>query len=427
MRGILALIALCAIVVGAAWWVQHLTGAIALTIGTLSVQAPLSVAVLGLILLVLAIYLVLRVLATVFGLPGAFRRRGHASRRRRGEQAVTGTLVALAAREPGDARREAARARRLLGDTPQTLLLAAYAGSISGDDAEAEDAFRQLADRKDSAFLGLRGLLRMAVSRGDLTEAAELAKRAEIAHPGATWLRQERTQLAIRTGSWREALLLTQDEAPRAALGAAAAEAATNPEEGRKLAKQAWKRDPALVPAAIAYARRLRLSGHEKAAQDVLRRSWAKTPHPDLADFALQGAPDKLAQLRTGTDLAKGQPDHPESHLLLGRLSLEAGLPGEARRHAEAALAGGLNQRRVHMLSADIAESEGTDPEHREAQRDALRQAAMADPDPGWRCEVCGTAHEAWHAACAVCHTAGRIAWSAPASGPSRSVIAVTP
>jgi HemY protein len=413
MRGILALLALCAVVVAGAWWVQHLTGAIALTIGTLQVQAPLSVAVVALMLLVLVIYLVIRVLATVFGVPGAFRRRGDVARRRKGDEAVTGTLTALAAREPADARREAARARRLLGDTPQTLLLAAYAGSISGDDAEAEDAFRRLADRKDSAFLGLRGLLRMAISKGELEQAAALARDAEAAHPGAAWLRQERTQLAIRTGSWREALLLTQDDAPRAALGAAAAEAETNPEAARKFAKQAWKRDPSLVAAALAYARRLRQSGHERAAQDVLRRSWARTPHPELAAFALAPAPDKLARLKTGKALVAPAPDHPESHLLLGRLSLEAGLPGEATHHVEAARATGLNQRRLHMLAADIAESEHREPEH----RDSLRQAAMADPDPAWRCEACGTIHGAWHAACDVCHAAGRIVWSAPGQG----------
>ena len=270
----------------------------------------------------------------------------------------------------------------------------------------------------------------MAISRGDLTEAAELAKRAEIAHPGATWLRQERTQLAVRTGSWREALLLTQDEAPRAGAGVLLPPTRRPiPRRAGKLAKQAWKRDPGLVPAAIAYARRLRMSGHEKAAQDVLRRSWAKTPHPELAEFALQGRPGQAGAAahrhRAGARPARSSGKPPAARTPCRSRPACLAKP---RRHAEAAVAGGLNQRRVHMLAADIAESEGNDPAHREAQRDALRQAAMADPrSPAGVARYAVPRTTRGTRACGVCHTAGRIAWSAPAAGPGRSVVAVSP
>ncbi len=413
MRTILLILLFAAAAVGAAWWVQHLPGALSLDIGTTHVNAPVSVAVVALLLFSLALYIVFRLLATLLGLPGAFRRGNERSRRRRGDRAVTGTLIALAARDPADARREAARATKLLGETPQTLLLAAYAGTISGNDEEAEAAFTKLAERKDAAFLGLRGLLRLAIAHEDYPRAALLAREAEAAHPGAAWLRGERTQLALRTGAWAEALQLSRDDAPKAGFGAAAAEAETDPTVAHKLAKQAWKRDPALPPAAIAYARRLREGGREKAAQDVLRRSWAATPHPDIADFALAPAPDRMAALRTGSELVRNAAEHPESHLLLARLSLAAGLTGEAHRHIEAARAGGLDQRRVHLLLADIAEAEGND----SAQRDSLRNAAMAPPDPGWRCEACGSALGGWHPACPVCHTAGRVRWGQAGAG----------
>jgi HemY protein len=407
MRAILALIAVSAIAVGAAWWIEHLTGQFTLLVGQTTIQASLPVAVLALILLVVAVYLLSRLLATIFRLPGAFRSGGAARTRRRGDQAVIKTLIALAAREPADARREAARAKRLLGETPQTLLLTAYAGSISGDDSEAEAAFTKLAERKDSAFLGLRGLLRLAIAQDDFVRAAELARQAEAAHPGAAWLRGERTQLALRTGAWAEALQLTQEDAPKAGFGAAAAEAEADPAIAHKLAKQAFKRDPGLAPAAIAYARRLREGKREKAAQDILRKSWAISPNPELAEFALAPAPDKRARLQSGYDLVKGASDHPESQLLLSRLALEAGLTEDAHKHMERARAGGLDQRRVFLLLADIYEAEGND----SAQRDALRSAAMATPDPGWRCENCGSTHSAWAPACPVCHSVGRVKW----------------
>jgi HemY protein len=411
MRRIIYLILISAAVVAAAWWIQHLTGGVMLQAGGTTIQAPIGIALLALLALVVVIYLLTRLLATLLHLPGAFRRGGERRTRKRGELAITETLTALAAREPEDARRQAARARRLLGDTPQTLLLTAYAGSISGDESEAEAAFEKLAARKDSAFLGLRGLLRLAIQREDYVKAAELARQAEAAHPGAAWLRTERTQLALRTGAWAEALQLTHEDAPKAGFGAAAAEAETDPALAHRLAKAAFKRDPGLAAAAIAYARRLRNSGRERAAMDVLRRAWEANPNPALADFALAPAPDKRARLNIGIDLTKNAPLHAESQLLLGRLSVDAGEPAEALRYANAAQAQGVDQRRVFLLLADIAEASGDD----HAQREALRSAAHASPDPEWRCESCATVLPEWSPACPICHVPGRVKWGIPA------------
>ncbi|MBV8613703.1 MAG: heme biosynthesis protein HemY, partial [Acetobacteraceae bacterium] len=333
-------------------------------------------------------------------------------RRRYGDVAVTRTLVALAAGETGDARREAARARRLLGDSPQTLLLAAEAGRLAGSEAEAETAFRALTEREDGAFLGYRGLLRQAMERKDWVEAAGLARKAEAAHPGAAWLRGERAQLAIRTGAWSEALALADPDAPKAALACAAADVEADAAHGMRLARQAWTEDPSLVAAALVYARRLREAGRETRAQDVIRKTWATNPHPALADFALAPTTDPLHRVQEAKRLAQENPDHPESHLLLGQVSLAAGLTGEARRHAEAARDGGLLDRRVWLLFADIEEAEHGDTEEgRAAQRDALRQAAVAPAEPGWHCTSCGAPQPKWQAACPVCGTVGSIRW----------------
>ena len=410
MRAVIGLILIAALVITGAWWIEHLAGRLSLTLGTMQIDAPISVAVVALLVFALVLYLLFRVLAAIFGIGHVIRRSGSRANRRRGEQAVTGVLVALAAREAGDARRQAARARQYLGDTPQTLLLSAYAGSIAGEEAEATEAFEKLAARKDAAFLGLRGLLGQAIEAGDWTRANELAKQAERAHPGAAWIRAERTHLAVRTQDWQEALLLNRDDAPHAALAAAAADAEADPGRALKLAKDAFKRDPALTAAAIAYARRLREAGKEKSAQDVLRQAWGKNPHPDLADLALAPSVDRNARLKAGEALVRDIPENPESHLLLGRLSLDAGLPGEAQRHADAAEHAGLKQRRVYALLADIAELG----HHDDAYREALKRASAAEGDPRWVCEACGVTHAAWHPACPNCHATGRIRWGQP-------------
>lgn len=423
MRRILSILILTALVIAAAWYVAGITGTVTADIGQTTITLATPIAALALAIGFVVLYALLRLLSGLVGLPSAIGRRRAVRQRRGGDLAVTRTLIALAAGDTGDARREAQRARRLLGETPQTLLLAAEAGRLSGREGEAEEAFRTLAARPDAAFLGYRGLMRQAMEREDWTEAAALARQAEEAHPGAAWLRGERGQLAVRTGNWSEALALADADAPKAALATAAADAEANPSQGLRLARQAWAEQPG-VPSALAYARRLREAGKEPKAQEVLRATWARSPHPEVAAFALAMTDEKLARAQAAKRLAQENPDDPESHLLLAQTSQEAGLTGEARHQAEAASLAGMNDRRLWTLRAQIDEG---DPE---ASRAALHRAATAAPDPVWRCTACGTQQAGWRAACTHCGRVGTIGWSAsmPASpAPSGPLLAHAP
>lgn len=414
-RAILFLLLAGAIVAGA-WFLSRLEGSISVVAGPWVAEIPLAIAGLGLLLGFLALHLVVRLVSWLFAVPERWRawrtRRDRAS----GDQAVTRTLVALAANDPAAARREQSRARRLLGDTPQTLLLTAEAARL-GNDAKAEAAaFQALTQRPDAAFLGWRGLLRAAVQREDWPEAARLARAAEAAHPGAAWLKAERAALAVRTGAWREALGLAGPEAPRAAYALAAARAEEDRDTQLRLLRQATELDPTLSAAAVDYAARLRADHRDGRAIEVIERAWRAAPHPDLAEQWLLRSPDRLGRVRDAERLVRGNPAHLESRLLLAQVSLEAGLTGEARRHIELARADGHSARRLWMMLADIEEIERGDTEEgRAAQRDALKGAAEADPDPAWRCGSCGTVHPAWMPVCPACGTAGRITWSAPA------------
>jgi HemY protein len=430
MRRVLLVLLIALVVLVLAWTLAGLPGRVSAEIGDLSIETAAPVAAIALLAGFILLYALIRLVVAAVRLPRRLRERQAVRRRRAGDVAVTRALLALAAGEKGDARREASRSRKLLGDTPQTLLLAAQAGRLAGRDDEAEAGFRALAARDDAAFLGLRGLLRQAIERADWAEAASLARQAERVQPGATWLRQERERLAVRAGDWSDALALADADAPKAALATAAAEAEAEPARALRLAKQAWQDDPSLAPASLAYARRLRASGRESRALAAIRHSWSIAPHPDLATFALAPVEDGLGRMQAAQRLTEANPEHAESRLLLARTALEAGLTGEARRHAEAAVSAGVNQRRLWLLLAEIEEAEGGDTEEgRLAQRDALRHAATADPDPQWRCGACHTAHASWHPSCPDCFTVGSLRWSTqPAAAPMiQALPAATP
>jgi len=42
----------------------------------------------------------------------------------------------------------------------------------------------------------------------------------------------------------------------------------------------------------------------------------------------------------------------------------------------------------------------------------------MADPDPAWRCDNCGTVQANWLPTCPSCEQTGRILWTAPPPHP---------
>jgi HemY protein len=415
MRRVVLIVLVASIAVGLVWEVAHLPGLISAQIGTWHIEARTPVAVLGLVLLVVLTYFVFRGLGLIWSIPRRWRQWQTRRSRTLGEKAVTRALVALAAGEAAPARRESARARRFLGDTPQTLLLAAQAARLAGKEDEAERLYQLLANHAEAAFLGFRGLLQQAVSKGDWKTAAELARKAEASHPGAAWLRAERLQLAIQAGSWKEAASLATAETPRHVLLTAAAQEEKNPKEALRLARRAWEENPEFVPAALIYAERLRASGHARQALSVLQRTWQKTPHPDLAEAALQPLTTPLERWRAAKRFvdANGEQD-PEALLLLARVALAAGLLGEARRYAEAARAR-LNQRRVWLLLADIEAAEGGSTQ---ALQEDLRQAALAEPDPTWCCTSCGATYPSWRPVCLNCHAFGRLAWTSPMRAP---------
>jgi HemY protein len=425
LKVILFLLAGC-VILAVAWLLAGIPGHVAASIGAYTVETSTPVAILILVALVILILILLRIVRTVLAVPrtGAGWRRRH--RLALGDRAVTRALVALAAGEAAVARKEARRARHLRGDSSQTLLLVAEAARMSAREDEAEEAFRTLTKQKDASFLGLRGLLRQAIDRRDWSEALIIAKQAEAAHPGTAWLRQQRAELALQTENWAEALELIGPDARRPTYYVAAADAEPDPARALGFARQAWKQDHAFAPATLAYANRLRAAGHEKRAQSCIEDAWKRAPHPDLAAFALALEPDKLSRARAAKRLVAGNPIHPESRLLLARAALDAGLTGEARHQIEIAEKEGLKQRRMCLLLAEIEEQERGDTEAgRLAQRDALRRAATAEPDPHWQCTTCRSDHAVWRSKCNVCDGVGTIQWSSDVRTPGLSVVAV--
>ena len=407
-RFLLLLVVAGVAAVGAAWWLATLPGEATVRFADLVIETSSGLAVVLAAIALALLLLSLRVILAVIAIPRSVGRWLAHRRRRAGDAAVAAALVALAANDGAAARRAARRARHLLGDTAQTLLLDAEAHRLASDEDAAALVYRQMAARDDAGFLGLRGLFRQAMARHDWAEAATLAARADALRPGATWLTEARLGLAVRTEDWAAAARLATPGAARLGFATAANATIDDPERALAAAKRTWETDRGFTPAALAYGRRLRMAMRESRAHAVLAETWTRAPHPDLASLALQPVTEPLSRIATARKLIAGAPDHPESHFLLARLSLAAGLVGEARRHLGAARAAGLGQRRLWLLAAELEVAEHAPAA---AERAALHEAASAEPDPAWQCDACGTAHAAWHAACPACAAVTALRW----------------
>jgi HemY protein len=420
MRRALAYLAFLALGVAGVMQMARLGGAVEIRVGEVEIVVPFALALLALALLFLALHLVLLGIAAIRRWPAKRRAKRDARTRGEGEAAVTRALVALAAGTPEVARLEVRRARERLGDTPQTLMLTAEAERLAGREEAAAEAFHALASREDAKFLGLRGLLRQAIQREDWPTAQRLAREAEAAQPGAAWLRQERETLALRTRDWREALALAAPGAAQAPLALAAAAQEPDDRRATDLERQAFQTDRGFTPAALAHAARMKRIASPRRAREVLEEAWKAKPHPDLAVAYLDGETDPLQRVKAAEKLVAGQPKHPESHLLVGRLAVDAGLTGRARQELDALVASGAADRRAYIALSDLEEAEGGDkPESRAAQAKWLRQAATAAPEPRWRCSSCGTEHAGWQAVCPNCQSVGTIAWTSPQQLPA--------
>jgi len=358
---------------------------------------------------------------------GAWRHK----RRQQGYQALTRGMVAVSAGEADEARRQVKRAEVLLDEPPLTMLLAAQAAQLDGDEKAAEKFFQAMASRDETEFLGVRGLLNQAVKSDDTASALELARRAYRLRPKSDWVGTNLFDLQARNRQWLDARV-TNDEMVRRKLvpGPAGrrnksvlayqlsrdAAALGDVSTALRELKAAVDLDAELIPAVTALAKALVRDGSQRKAASVIEKSWRLFPHPDLVEsyWAAAEAEDALARVKASERLAEVNTEHEESRLAIARAALDAQLWGQAREHLEFLLGGGntASEARVCRMMARLEEAEHND---LAKAHDWLTRASVAQSDPTWVCGACGNAVADWTALCGNCESFDSYVWRAPA------------
>lgn len=399
--------------------------------------------VLGLGLLVAVAFLVLfayRVAMSFMSSPASVSAFLETRRRHKGFLALSRGMVAVAAGDAAEARRHAGRARKLLDETPLTLLLAAQAAQLDGEEGAATRYFEAMLNAPETAFLGLRGLFVQARRAGDRDRALELARRAFALRPHTPWAAQAVFEIETAEEDWdgalrtldralsakllprevarrRRAVLLTAqamtaEEAARAQTGEAGRAAR---EKALSLALEAAGLEPDFVPAAALAARLCGKTGRVRKGARLIEEVWTRTPHPDLADAYMglvegESAYDRFKRMRL---LAGRNRDHAESRVALARAAIGA-RDWLAARGALEAYAGGNGEgrptQRICELMAEIEEGELG---NRGSAREWLARALHAPEDAMWTGE--GYRSERWSPINPVTGEFDALEWKVPA------------
>ena len=381
-------------------------------------------AVVGLILLLCATLILWSILRGVWQSPAAIGNFFNRRREKRGLEALSSGMIAIGAGDKALATRYAVQARKSLPNEPMTHLLRAQAARLAGDTGTSRRIFEAMLSSPDTEQLGLRGLFLEAEKEGEREAARQFAERAVKLNPKLNWPVEALFDLQCREGDWNEALETLKVarknghiEKPtadrrRAVLLTAQAQKAedSDPERAMNLALDAHNLAPDLIPAAAIAGRMLSARGNTSKAVKVIKKTWRKSPHPDLAvayAYARLGDSPK-DRLERVAQLAALSPNQIESPIALANAAIEAKDYGAARKALEPLLESRLTQR-VCTLMARI---EGEETANAGAVREWLARAVHAPRDPAWTAD--GIVSQDWAAVSPVSGALDAFQWRVP-------------
>ena len=314
---------------------------------------------------------------------------------RKGYDSLSRGIIAAGAGDAAAAAKHAHIAGNALSDEPLVNVLAAQAAQLKGDRASVKRIFEAMTKSPDTEALGLRGLFADARQAGDIAAAKGHAERALKLNPRLAWASSAVLHLQSASKDWPAAAatlvqqaksgLLPAGEAnaKQAAMLAAQSLALEDKDRARALdlASRAHKLDPALVPAALVAARALIAEGSPRKAAKILRDTWNRSPHPDIAEVLahLKPGDGPDARFERVRDLVNEQAGGLEGAIALARAAVKAQRWDVARKALLPQL-DGKPQARICALMADIEEAQGD----KGRAREWLARAVKAPRDPIW-------------------------------------------
>ncbi|ABC24360.1 heme biosynthesis protein HemY [Rhodospirillum rubrum] len=381
------------LVIGAVWIAEH-PGIVALNWLGWHIETSIMVLLITLVVLIGLLLFFSRFFGGILGIPQWWRRRRNEKKLRRGSLAVGEGIAAARGGDVHLARKLLKDAERLLPGAAGTQQLTADTAAAAGETDVAEKAYGLMLENPRTQASGRRGLLDLALTRGDLDKAYAIVREAVATGVDAPWATATLFRLQLLRRQWADAestlakagngVLKPGDDAKvvKAALLTVQARDAELPGRGGdalRLSQQAVELDPTSREATLIAARQLAATGRQRKAAQLLIALWAKHPHPSLAQayLALWTGEDSLKIVRHAQELTGANPEHPMSRRVFAEAALDAQLWGEARQSLEPLLRD-VPSATICRLMARLEEGEKGDVT---AANQWLRRALEAGPE----------------------------------------------
>ncbi len=407
-------------------WLADRPGEIVLTWQGYRIETTLLVALGAVAVLTIVLIITWSILRFVFRIPAIMSLTARARRNTKGYAAVSKGMVAAAIGDAKVTEKAAREATKHLGDVPLAALLQAQSAQISGDRDKAIRTFNQMLENDETRVLGLRGLYLEACRNGDTAAAHVFAKEAYDLAP-LPWAGQALLEYHATADQWAAALAVVESSIARKAIdktsgnrqrgvlktGIAMELAGREPDEALRIAREAIKLAPDLIPAYVTAGRLLARKGDIRRAGRILEDGWRVMAHPEIARAYLDMRPgdsaaDRLARAKTLTEV---YPDHIEARLTLARAALEARDFELARKTMDPVFDANAPRATVRacLLMADLEETE-----HGEngKVREWLGRATRAARDPMWISD--GIVTDTWAPASPVTGKLDAFIWETP-------------
>ncbi len=404
-------------------WLADRPGTVTIDWLGYQIETSAFVATVAVAAVVASVILLLAALRYVRTRPAAVASYVRARRREQGLNALSRGLLAIGVGDRTQAQRYAGIAGRNLPREPLTALLRAQAAQLKGDPAAARRAFEAMLEKPETELLGVRGLFLEAKRSDNEAAARALAAQAVERDPKLAWGVNALFDIQARSGDWDGALDTlaiarqnghvdadTSNRRRAVLLTAEAVETeAVNPDKALRLANEALRLAPSLVPAAEIAGRLFTSKGEVRAASRQLVRTWKLSPHPALAvayAFAKPGLSPK-DRLNRVEYLAGLTPADIEGAVAVAEAAIEA-QEWDRARDAPAPFSEDRPPARVCTVMARIEGGSGD----KGREREWLARAVRAPRDRAWIAD--GYVSDRWLPVSPVTGTVDAFEWKAP-------------
>lgn len=402
-----------AVIAAGAIWIVQRDGRVSLELMGYTVGMQTGHFILGALVFLFILFILLRLIRAILNIPSAVSDMRAKDKKARGFLALTRGFVAVAA---GDTKKASQYAKQAIQYLPKQkglpLLLDAQAARMRGDEGYAKTRFEELLADKETAFFGIRGLLKNAVDERDYDAALDYANQAAKLHPKQGWVLKGQYDLQIKTGHYAQAEVTLRKlvklkevdaekvQSDRAAFQHIYADQAHKKGDdhlGSKHLEYAYKIDPLFIPTVSKLGAAYLKKNKKAKALKIFKKAWKENPHPDLMfiwDAAKPTAKKKQNEktLKWYSDLVALKPDSALGQMAAAQAAMDMGLWGEAKAYLM--MAEQLHpSARLYQMRAQVEQNatQNDDDIH-----DCMDKAARALPDKVWVCANTGMVYESW-------------------------------